>query len=218
MTSTTKGQIALTCVIILTVVIFFLSVRKNTPPSFEEIFKENSNTTQESSTTKTPTITIADPQKGLNNAKVTIVEFADYQCSHCAETNQTLKDILNKYPQEVRLVWKDFPFLQPIEVTWQAHMAARCAGKQNKFWEFHDLLFENQNNLGTKQFSEMAKLLNLNISSFETCLNNEETRPLVEKSFKEGQDIGVDGTPTFYINGGKINNLSIEVVEGLINK
>jgi len=218
MTSTTKGEIALAGGLVLLVVIFFLSVNKNTPPSFEEIFKKTTNTPEETTLVKSPTITIADPQNGPGNAKITIVEFADYNCSHCAEINVVLKQVIAKYPQDVRLVWKDFPFLAPLETTWQAHMAARCAGKQNKFWEYHDTLFENQTNLGKAQFLEMAKMLNLNLSLFESCINNEDTRPLVEKSFKEGQDIGIDGTPTFFINGEKTNSLSLDLIDGLISQ
>lgn len=218
MEKSTKTGIVIFFGVILTVAMFFFSVRSNTPPSFEEIFSRGKEEIKNEEQIKTPTITIADPQKGPAEAQVTIVEFADYRCSHCAEINKTIKAIIAKYPKDVRLVWKDFPFIPPLDSTWKAHVAARCAGKQNKFWEYHDLVFDNQNNLSDSNLLEMAKNLNINTSLFETCVNNEETKPLVEKSFKEGQDIGIDGTPTFYINGNKTNSISLDLIEGLIVK
>ncbi|HPV70513.1 MAG TPA: DsbA family protein [Candidatus Magasanikbacteria bacterium] len=206
MNKTTKTGIILIAGIILTLSIFFFSVIKNTPPTIEEILNINPTTTEvKKNEILSPTISIADPQKGTDKAKITIVEFADYGCSHCSETNQILNELYNKFPQDIKLVWKDFPFLPPTEVTWQAHMAARCAGRQNKFWEYHDMLFTNQGNFNPDLFLKLAQSLNLDISSFTACLNNEETKPLIKKSYTEGQNLEITGTPTFYINGKLFN-------------
>lgn len=206
MTKITKVEIILISGIFLTLFIFFFSVIKNTPPTIEEILNINSVTNETKKENKlSPSVSIADPQKGSETAKIIIVEFADYGCGHCSETNQTLNDLYNKFPNDLKLVWKDFPFLPPTETTWQAHMAARCSGKQNKFWEYHDMLFASQGNFNVEHFLKVAQSLNLDIPSFTACLNNEDTKPLVKKSYNEGIDLKISGTPTFYINGKLFN-------------
>lgn len=218
MQKNTKVGLILTILILATASLFYLSVNLNTPPSLEEILNRNqTNTNNETAKITSPTVTIADPQLGPSNAKITIVEFADFNCSHCAVVNEQIKNIVQKFPQNVKFVWKDFPFLPPLDVTWQAHMASRCAGKQNKFWEYHDLIFANQSNLNAAQFISFAQKLNLDVASFQNCLNNEETKPLVQKSYDEGQALGVDGTPFFYINGKVFSgDLTIETIQGLL--
>ncbi|KKR48432.1 MAG: DSBA oxidoreductase [Candidatus Magasanikbacteria bacterium GW2011_GWC2_40_17] len=215
MQKNTKIGWTLIILIVATASLFYLSVRLNTPPPLEEILTRNQkNTNDATPAALSPSVTIADPQLGPSNAKITIVEFADFNCSHCVAVNDQIKAIAQKFPQDVKIVWKDFPFLPPLDITWQAHMASRCAGKQNKFWEYHDLIFANQNNLNAAQFISFAQKLNLDITSFETCLSNEETRPLVQKAYDEGKALGIEGTPFFYVNGkvfsGELNVAAIQ--------
>ncbi len=114
-----------------------------------------------------------------------------------------LKKILQTYPDKVRLVWKDFPFLPPLNLTWLAHEAARCAEKQNQFWEYHDLLFANQGDLTEEKLAQFAQVLKLDETQFNQCLSTGLTKPLVQRGFEEGQALGVDGAPFFFVNGEK---------------
>lgn len=200
---------------IISLVFFYLFTRLSAPPlspSTEEKTNESSN-----QIFTEPTISLADPSLGPAQAKVTIVEFADYRCPHCSLVNLELKKILQTYPNHVRLVWKDFPFLPPLDVTWQAHEAARCAEKQKKFWEFHDVIYANQDNLQKDQILNIAKTLNLNITQFSQCLDSEETKPLIIKSSEEGKTLGVDGAPFFFVNGKKwIGEMTVEKIGAII--
>ncbi|MEK7189757.1 MAG: DsbA family protein [Patescibacteria group bacterium] len=189
---------------ILILAAFFNSVRSNSASSFEKLIKQSQTKTEaETKTLSTPTVTIADPILGPTNAQITIVEYADFRCPHCAEANFELKKIIAAYPDKVRWVWKDFPFLPPINVTWLAHESARCAEKQGKFWEYHDALFMNQNNLSRENLLALAKEFKLDENLFVQCLESGQTKPLVQRGFEEGKAVGVDGAPYFFVNGEK---------------
>lgn len=187
-------------------VIFFNSVRSNSASSYEKLIKQKQNKTGTNiKTLATPTITVADPILGPPNAAITIVEYADFRCPHCSEANFELKKIIAAYPDKVRWIWKDFPFLPPINVTWLAHEAARCAEKQGKFWEYHDALFMNQNNLSRENLLALAKEFKLDENLFVQCLESGQTKPLIQRGFEEGKAVGVDGAPYFFVNGEKWN-------------
>ena len=146
-------------------------------------------------------------QKGNAAAKITIVEFADYQCPFCERFEQTVAPaLLKQYVDsgKVSFVYKHSAFLGQ-ESIWAAQ-AAECAADQGKFWEFHDLLFKKQNgeNVGTftkENLIKYAQELKLDATKFDPCLNNDETLPRVQADTLEGRNAGVSGTPTFFING-----------------
>ena len=191
---------------VLILAAFFNSVRSNSVSSFEKIIKQTQTKPETNiKTLSAPTITTADPTLGPANAQISIVEYADFRCPHCAEANFELKKIHEAYPNKVRFVWKDFPFLLPINVTWLAHEAARCAEKQGKFWEYHNALFMNQDNLSRKNLLALAKEFKLDENLFVQCLESGQTKPLVQRAFEEGKSLGVDGAPYFFVNGEKWN-------------
>jgi len=146
-------------------------------------------------------------QKGNANAKVTVVEFADYQCPFCQRFEQTVApDFLKQYVDsgKVSFVYKHSAFLGQ-ESIWAAQ-AAECAADQGKFWEYHDLLFKKQNgeNVGTftkENLIKFAQELKLDATKFDPCLNNDLTLERVKADTLEGRNAGVSGTPTFFING-----------------
>ena len=146
--------------------------------------------------------TIASP-----NAKVTIVEFSDFQCPFCSRFHSAVEPQLMKdYVQtgKVTFVYKHSAFLGQ-ESVWSAQ-AAECAADQGKFWDYHDLLFtrqsgENQGAFNKDKLIGFAKELNLDMTKFEPCLTNDETLARVQADTQEGQKAGVRGTPTFFING-----------------
>lgn len=145
-----------------------------------------------------------DPSIGPEDAPVTIVEFSDFECPYCGKVVPTVKQILKEYEGKVRLVFRDFPlgFHQNAQ---KAAEAAECADDQDKFWEYHYKLFENQKALDVSSLKQYAKDLGLDSSEFNTCLDSGKHEEEVKKDMAEGQSYGVSGTPAFFINGIKVS-------------
>jgi len=145
-----------------------------------------------------------DPVRGDSNAKVTIVEFSDFQCPFCAKAYPTVKQTLETYSGKVRLVYRDFPLSSTHPLAQKAAEASECAEEQGKFWEYHDKLFESQAEWagkGAEQFKKYAQDLGLDAEKFNACLDSDKYREEVLKDLGDGQKLGVTGTPTFFING-----------------
>ena len=147
------------------------------------------------------------PTLGSPDAPVTIVEFADFQCPFCGRFHQTTaKDIIAQYVKtgKARLVYRDFAFLG--EESNFASQAARCAGDQGKFWQYHDYLYEHQDGENKGAFvkdnlKRFARELGLNTGDFNTCLDSEKHKQGVENDTEMGRKAGVTGTPTSFVNG-----------------
>ncbi|MBI4463261.1 MAG: thioredoxin domain-containing protein [Acidobacteria bacterium] len=144
-----------------------------------------------------------DPERlrGDPNAPITIVEFSDYQCPFCERAYPVIKDLLAKYDGQVKLSYRDFPLREIHSQAQAAAEASRCAGEQGKFWEYHDLLFENFNKLENATLAGHARTLGLDSQQFEGCLSSGKHRAEIERDFQEGTQAGVAGTPGFFING-----------------
>jgi len=140
------------------------------------------------------------PALGSPQAPVTIVEFSDFQCPFCRGVVPTLKQMLAKYPDRVRLVFRDFPIPSLHPDAPLAHEAARCAGEQGQFWAYHDLLFE-RTSLNAAALKQYAADLKLDEKKFAECLDSGRARGAVSADVEEGARLGVSGTPTFFING-----------------
>ncbi len=140
------------------------------------------------------------PSKGPENAKVTIVEFSDFQCPFCGRAAQTVDQVMEQYAGKVRLVFRHFPLDFHQEAP-KAHEASLCAHEQNKFWEYHDVLFENQQALGPEQLVKHATELGLDEAKFKECLDGGKHAETVQKDLAAGKSHGVSGTPAFFING-----------------
>ncbi len=149
----------------------------------------------------TPEVTSADPQVGPQNAPVTLVDYGDYQCPACAELESTIVALRAQYGDKLRIVWKDMPNASVHPEALHAALAARCADKQKKFWEYHALLFANQSLLGSDLYMKIAGQLKLNTDTFNRCLTNQDTLPFVQRGFDEGTALGLSTTPTVYLNG-----------------
>ena len=141
-----------------------------------------------------------DPSIGPPDAPVTIVEFSDFQCPYCKFSAPLIKEILAKYPDKVKVVYRDYPGPNHPHAQ-QAAEAAQCAGDQGKFWEYHDSLFDHQAPGTGWNFTELAKEIGLNQDAFATCLNTGRYREEVAKDLHDGFKLGVTSTPTFFING-----------------
>ncbi len=140
------------------------------------------------------------PSQGPAAAPVTIVEFSDYECPFCSRAEETVKEVMKTYEGKVRLVYRDFPL--PFHPHAQkAAEAAHCAEDQGKYWDMHGRLFANQQKLGEDDLKEHAKSLGLDAAKFERCLASGEKAAVVEANKKAGAEVGVTGTPAFFING-----------------
>ncbi len=151
-----------------------------------------------------------DPYLGSKNAKVTIIEFSDFSCPFCAKfETQILPKILDKYGDKIRFVYRDFPLHGNISML--AAKAANCAGDQDKYWEYHRMLFEKQSewvksNLTVVKLKlySFAEELNLSMDEFKACLNSDKYEKEIQKDYLDGVKAGVTGTPTIFINGIKV--------------
>lgn len=169
--------------------------------------------------TALPVIPAADVVGGATNAKgpadapITIVEFSDFECPACGAAFRDLHALTAANPN-VRLVFRHYPLdsscnaqmeraLHPDAC--QAAAAAECAGQLGKFWEYHDLLFENQRTLDRDSLFRYARELNLDIGKFRTCLDDPATMARVREDVAAGEKVGVDSTPTMFINGRRIS-------------
>lgn len=144
---------------------------------------------------KLASITDNDHIRGDKNAKVTLVEFSDFQCPYCSSIEPTLKALLDKYDGQIRLVYKHFPLtsLHPQAVS--SAEASECAADQGKFWEFHDALYANQSSLADDYYSQLASTLGLNTTKFDECYNSGKYEQKVMDQLTEAQAAGAQGTP-----------------------
>lgn len=145
-----------------------------------------------------------DPMIGNTDALVTIIEFSDFQCPFCAQVQPEIKSILTEFSPSIRLVYRDFPLINTHQDAFQAALAANCANKQSKFWEMHDTLFSNQDNLKNDNLKSFAMQLNLNLDEFSTCLDNSEYANEILNDMKDAQQYQVNATPTFFVNGLRV--------------
>jgi protein-disulfide isomerase len=136
---------------------------------------------------------------GPKDATVTLVEFADYECPYCQKVAADVKRLQADLGDKVAFAYKDFPLPMHARAE-KAAEASRCAGKQGKFWEFHDELFSSKE-LDLDQLKAQALSLKLDTAEFNKCLDSGEEAAAVDRDRKEGQRLGLSGTPSFFVNG-----------------
>jgi protein-disulfide isomerase len=157
--------------------------------------------------------------QGPKDAPVTIIEFSDFQCPFCSRVVGTLKEVVRRYPRQVRLAYRDFPIAGLHPKAQKAAEAARCAGEQGKFWEYHDRLFESQAQATIADFKRFAEQLKLDGNSFAACLDSGKHAATVQSDVQEGTDLGITGTPTFFINGRLVvGALPLEAFQRIIDR
>jgi protein-disulfide isomerase len=146
-------------------------------------------------------ITAEDHAQGLEDAQVTLVEYGDYECPHCGRAYPIVKQVQKHFRQRLRFIFRNFPLGEMHPHAVAAGEVAEFAGSQGKFWEMHDLLFENQSRLGDALFAELSEKLNLSASAMRDALEQDTFEARVQADFSGGVRSGVNGTPTFFING-----------------
>ena len=144
------------------------------------------------------------PTLGPADAPVKIVEYADYQCPYCKQMHPLLKRLQEEFPNKTQLTYEDFPLPMHANAE-KAAEAAHCAGDQGKYWEFHDAVFERATALDVPSLKQLAKTVNLDSAKFDQCLDSGKHAPDVAKGQTQGKDLGLTGTPTFFINGHMVN-------------
>ncbi len=153
--------------------------------------------------------------KGERTAKLTLIEFSDYQCPFCGRhSRETLPQIVRDYVEtgKLRYVFRNFPLETLHPHAFKAAEAAYCAGEQGRYWEMHDRLFANQQALGVPQLSGHAQALGLDLTSFEQCLGSAKYAVKIRKDLADGQTAGVRGTPMFYLGVTESNDGDVKIV------
>lgn len=159
------------------------------------------------------------PYMGDKNAKVTVIEFSDYQCPFCARHfSNTLPQIVSDYVKtgKVKYVLRDFPLQGLHPAALRAAESAHCAGEQGKYWEMHDRLLNSQKALGEKELPEYAKAVGIDVPKFEQCLSSGKYEPQVRKDQEEAGKAGVSGTPSFFLGLTEQNEPKIKVTRMLV--
>ena len=146
-----------------------------------------------------------DHAQGNEDAACTLVEYGDYECSHCAAAHAIVPRVQKHFGDRLRFVFRNFPLTQIHPEAESAAETAEFAGAKGKFWEMHDQLFENQENLGEELYAELAGDLALDNEELMQALENETYAGRVRGDFSGGVRSGVNGTPTFFINGQRHN-------------
>jgi len=156
------------------------------------------------------------PSFGPEDAKVTVVEFSDFQCPYCSRAATVVDQVKEKYGTRVRFVFRQFP-LPMHENARGAAEAALAANAQGKFWQFHDMMFKNQGKLTRDSLEGMAKDAGLNVGEFKKALDGKTFAADVDSDVKLGESVAVQGTPTMFINGARVQNpTSFEAISAQI--
>lgn len=146
-----------------------------------------------------------DPSLGRKDAPLTVVEFADFYCPYSRESSFTMRELAIKYPEKFQYIYRDFPIAEIHPLAQKAAEAAECAADQGQFWQYHDKLYQNQYDLSLERFRQFAGELNLNETVFRNCLDDGTQKEEIQKDYADGLAAGVRGTPTFFLNGAKVD-------------
>jgi len=161
-----------------------------------------------------------NPSWGPEGAKVTIVEFSDFLCPYCAEfAKTTLAQLKNKYGARVKFVFRDLPIENIHPLSPRAHEMGECAWEQGKFWELHDLIFANSARITESFLASLAEKAGLEMTKFNTCLNQGEAKLKIVEDLDAGISAGVSATPTLFVNNRKVEGaVSFEELSGIIEE
>jgi protein-disulfide isomerase len=161
----------------------------------------NNETNRDSKTLTVPVNIGSDHIRGSINAPITIVEYGDYECPYTGMAYPIVHDIMKQFGDQLYFVFRNFPLNDIHPHAQHASEAAEAAAAQDKFWQMHDYLFEHQKALDDNHLLEYAKKIGLDIDRFKKEMSKHVYAPLINKSLKSGIDSGVEGTPTFFVNG-----------------
>jgi protein-disulfide isomerase len=160
------------------------------------------------------------PTLGRKDAPVTLVEFSDFQCPYCKLAAPTVKQVAQKLGDKVQIVYRQYPIESLHPFAFKAAEASLCANDQGKFWELHDAMFADQARLAVSDLKQTARRLGLDGKEFDSCLDSGRHIEQVQNDLKEGQRVGLTGTPAIFINGVIVDGgaVGFSVLEGLIKQ
>jgi len=163
-----------------------------------------------------PAVSNTDHAQGNLNADLVIVEYGDYQCPYCGAAYPVLKELMGQFGSQIKFVFRNFPLSEMHQYARTAALAAEAAGLQGKFWEMHDAIYEDQRGLNENFLMNLARKLNLDIPQFEKDLESSALAEKVDADFESGIVSGVNGTPSFYVNGKKFDGGAEDLFQLLI--
>jgi protein-disulfide isomerase len=152
-----------------------------------------------------PPVGIQDHMQGKDGATITLTEYGDYQCPYCGRAYPIVKKLQKKFGDSLRFVFRNFPIQEVHPNAYNAALAAEAAALQGKFWEMHDILYEHQSALDPESLIEYSGSLGLDLKRFKKDFESEGLRQLIYHDLETGLRSGVNGTPSFYVNGVKYN-------------
>ncbi|MES2456445.1 MAG: thioredoxin domain-containing protein [Bacteroidota bacterium] len=152
-----------------------------------------------------PAVSNTDHAQGNLNADLVIVEYGDYQCPYCGAAYPVLKELMSQFGSQIKFVFRNFPLSEMHQYARPSALAAEAASLQGKFWEMHDAIYENQHYLNESLLLHLGEKLNLNIPKFKRDIENSGLAKKVDADFESGIVSGVNGTPSFYVNGKKFD-------------
>ncbi|MEA3494461.1 MAG: DsbA family protein [Bacteroidota bacterium] len=159
-----------------------------------------------------------DPYAGSNDAKIVIVEFSDFQCPYCTQAFSTVREVISTYGDQIKFIYRDFPNSTIHPQSLKAAEAGECASEQNKFWEMHDKIYINTD-LSVTALKQYATEVGMDAGQFNECLDSDRYYEEVQQDFASGIVAGVDGTPTFFINGTKFEgSVSVDNFKSIIDE
>lgn len=162
--------------------------------------------------TLTPAVNAKDHALGPQEAAIEIVEYGDFQCPYCREAYYIVKQWLDEHANKFRFVFRHFPLTQAHEYAFDAALGAEAAARQKRFWEMHDAIYESQPQLNDRLLVQLAQVLGLDLQQFGADVETPELQEHVNTDFESGVRSGVNGTPTFYVNGKRFNGDYREIV------
>lgn len=151
-----------------------------------------------------PAVGPHDHQLGNKNAPIVLVEYGDFECPHCGHAHPLISRLVQEKGDSFNFVFRNFPLREAHPHAFVSAIAAEAAGKQGKFWQMHDLIFENQQKLSTDFLMSLAEDLGLDLAQFEEDSQRDAIKNKIEMDFESGVRSGVNGTPTFFLNGSPL--------------
>lgn len=142
-----------------------------------------------------------DHHLGNAGAAITLIEYGDFECPHCKHAHSLIKQLLNEKGHDIHFIFRHFPIREIHPYAYAAAITAEAAGRQGKFWEMHDQIFQNQDRLNTKFLTFLPKELGLNMNQFAKDSKSNETLSKIEMDFESGVESGINAVPGFFING-----------------
>ena len=149
-------------------------------------------------------VNTADHHLGNIHAAMTLVEYGDFQCPYCRRAHPLVKRLLKESGNKLHFVFRNFPLRKIHPLAHISAITAEAAGKQGRFWEIHDLIFENQDRLSEDYLLSLVEDMDLDLAQFAEDSKSEEILDKIERDFESGIRSGVNGTPTFFLNGSHV--------------